>query len=229
MLTNLFILELRRMDGLDKVNPKSLEQGNANHLTRYENFLNENCKVSFHFYADKDSKQVKWRDLIGPEKIKLFSKLVIPELFPDFPQGDKVQKIWQDFMAIYNLLRSAHTEKEQIKESATKWLKLFLDVYQTKHVTPYMHTLVFHIPEFIKLYGSLAPFSQQGLERLNDSLTKDYFRSTSHREDALKILLLKLNRLDQLKDQGRDKHVHVCKLCHNSGHNSRTCPLKVSE
>ena len=39
MLTNLFILELWRMDGLDKVNPKSLNQGNANHLTRYEIFL----------------------------------------------------------------------------------------------------------------------------------------------------------------------------------------------
>ena len=49
--------------------------------------------MSFHFYSDKDSKQIKCRDLVGPEKIKLFSKLVIPELFPDFPQGDKIQKI----------------------------------------------------------------------------------------------------------------------------------------
>lgn len=188
VLTNLLILELRRMDGLDKVKPKSLDQGNADHLTRYEKFLNENCKVSFHFYTDKDSKQVKWRDLVGPEKMKVFSKLVIPELFPDFSQGDKVQKIWQDFMGIYNLLRSVHTEKEEIKESVKRWLNLFLDVYQTKHVTSYIH----------ELYGSLAPFSQQRLERLNDCITKDYFRSTSHRGDALKTLLLKLNRLDQL-------------------------------
>ena len=144
--------------------------------------------MSFHFYTDKDSKQVKWRDLVGPEKMKVFSKLVIPELFPDFPQGDKVQKIWQDFMGIYNLLRSVHTEKEEIKESVKRWLNLFLDVYQTKHVTSYIH----------ELYGSLAPFSQQGLEHLNDCITKDYFRSTSHRGDALKTLLLKLNRLDQL-------------------------------
>ena len=89
-------------------------------------------------------------------------------------------------MAIYNLLHSTNTEKEQIKESVTKWLKLFLEVYQTKHVTPYMHTLVYHVPEFIGLYGCLAPFSQQGLEWLNDSLTKDYFRSTNHHKDALK-------------------------------------------
>ena len=189
------------MDDLDKANSKSLNQGNANHLTRYEKFLNEDCTVSFHFYSDKDSKQIKWHDLVGPEKIKLFLKLIIPELFPDFPQGDKIQKIWQDFMAIYNLLRSTNTEKEQIKESVTKWLKLFLEVYQTKHVTPYMHTLVYHVPEFIGLYGSLALFSQQSLERLNDRLTKDYFRSTNHHEDALKALLLKLNPLEELQSE----------------------------
>ena len=221
VLTNLFIVELRRLDGFDKMN--------AHHLTTYETFLNEECKVSFHFYTDKESKNVKWRDLVGPEKIKVFTKLVIPELFPNFPQGDKVQKIWKDFLAIYDLLRSTSTNKEQIKQSASQWLKLFLEVYQTKHVTPYMHTLVFHVPEFIELYGSLAPFSQQGLERLNDNITKDYFRSTNHRQDALRMLLMKLNRLEELQGEERHKQVHHCKLCHNSGHNSRTCPLRQSE
>ena len=77
-------------------------------------------------------------------------------LFPDFPQGDKVQQIWKDFFMVYNLLCSTTTESNQIKESSEKWLKLFLKVYQTKHVTPFMHTLVFHVLEFIKLHGSLA-------------------------------------------------------------------------
>ena len=40
---------------------------------------------------------------------------------------------------------------------------------------PYMYIL-------IKLYGSLAPFCQQGLEKLNDNITKDYFRSTNQRD-----------------------------------------------
>lgn len=123
-------------------------------------------------------------------------------------------------------MRSSNTDKEQIKESASQWLKLFLEMYQTKHVTPYMHTLVFHVPEFIELYESLAPFSQQGLERLNDNITKDYFRSTNHRQDALKTLLMKLNRLEELQGEERHRQIHHCKLCHNSGHNSRTCPLQ---
>ena len=223
VLTNLLIVKLMRLDGLDK------SKSNNDHLTRYENFLNEECKVSFHFYTDKSSRNTKWRDLVGPEKIKLFKKIVIPELFPDFPQGNKVQKIWKDFLAIYDLLCSTNTNKGQIKESTSQWLKLFLEVYQTKDVTPYVHTLVFHIPKFIELYGSLALFSQQGLEWLNDNITKDYFRSTNHRQDALKILLMKLNWLEELQGEERHKQVHQCKICHHSGHNSRTCPLRQGE
>lgn len=168
---------------------------------------------------------MKWRDLVGPEKLKLFSKIDVPELFPDLPEGDKVQQIWKDFLAVYNLLRSTTAESNKIKESSKKWLELFLKVYQTKNVTPYMHTLVFHVPEFIELHGSIAPYSQQGLERLNDNITKDYFRSTNHRQEALKTLLMKLNRLEELQAEERHKHVHHCKVCSDSGHNSRTCPL----
>ena len=163
--------------------------------------------------------------MVGPEKLKLLSKIDIPELFPDLPEGDKVQQIWKDFLAVYNLLRSTTAESNKIKESSKKWLELFLKVYQTKNVTPYMHTLVFHVPEFIELHGSIAPYSQQGLEWLNDNITKDYFRSTNHRQDALRTLLMKLNRLEELQAEKRHKQVHHCKVCSDSGHNSRTCPL----
>ena len=77
------------MDGLDKVNPKSLSQDNANHLTRYEKFLNEKCKVSFHFYTDKDSKQVKWRDLVGKG---CFQNLTLQTCFQVFLKETKCKK-----------------------------------------------------------------------------------------------------------------------------------------
>ena len=53
------------------------------------------------------------------------------------------------------------------------WITVFfLSVYQTNDVTPYIHLLVSHIPQFLEMYGTLAPFSQQGLEKLNDDLTR---------------------------------------------------------
>jgi len=72
-------------------------------------------------------------------------------------------------------------------------------MYQTKHVSPYTHALVFLIPQFIELYESLAPFSQQCREWLNDNVTKDYYRSTDHRQDALTKILMKLNWLEELR------------------------------
>ena len=129
----------------------------------------------------------------------------------------------KNFLSIYNLLCSVNTGSQEIKEMDN----LFLEVYQTKHVTPYMHTFAYHIPKFIFLHGSLAPFSQQGLERLNDTITKDYFRSTNHRDGALQSLLKKLNRLEELRyTEERTHHqIHCCTPCKQLGHNSRTCYL----
>ena len=127
-------------------------------------------------YVDKDTKTLKWRDLTGPEKLKLFHKIDIETLFPGIPNATLVQKIWKDFLNIYNTLCLNPINVSQIKEVRTtvrNWLTLFLSVYQSRHITPYMHTLIFHVPEFLNLYGSLLPFSQQGLEKLNDNLTKD--------------------------------------------------------
>ena len=72
------------------------------------------------------------------------------------------------------------------------------------------------------MYGSLACFSQQGLEKLNDNLTKDYFRSTNHVEGFLRQLLLKLNRLEELSKEF-PKQTHHCSKCSGTDHNKRTC------
>ena len=52
-----------------------------------------------------------------------------------------------------------------------EWVRDFLTVYQTKNVTPYVHSFANHAPEFIKQYGNIAKFTQEGLEKLNDITT----------------------------------------------------------
>ena len=43
-----------------------------------------------------------------------------------------------------------------------------------------------HVSQFMTVSGALLPFTQ-GLEKYNGTLTKDYFRSTSHRgQECLK-------------------------------------------
>lgn len=230
-LINLLIMELRRMDGIEKIKIKEFNKSNASFLHTYVEFLNQNCKISFHMYLQKDTSQLKWRDLTGPEKLKLFKKLKIPEIFPTFPQSNKVQEIWDGLLQINEYLWSGTIDKKEktlaeFKSVSTKWIRDFLTVYHTRHVTPYMHLLIAHIPEFLRLYGSLAPYSQQGLEKLNDDVTKMYYRGTNHRiKEALEQILLKRNRTEELARQScsRTKRLHKCTLCGKSGHNARNC------
>ena len=34
--------------------------------------------------------------------------------------------------------------------------------YQRKHVTPYMHIMVFHVPKMLRHFGNIKQFSGQG-------------------------------------------------------------------
>ena len=46
-------------------------------------------------------------------------------------------------------------------------------------------------------------FTQHGLEKYNDIVTKDYFRCTSHHgENVLLQIMQKRNRLEHLRDHG---------------------------
>lgn len=168
--------------------------------------------------------------MTGPEKLKLFKAIKIPELFPSLRNASDIQTLWDTFKKIYELLWSSkNMDEQEIKdftEKAKNWITLFTLLYQTKNVTPYMHVLVAHVPKLLKDFGSLAKFSQQGLEKLNDDITKAYFKSTNHRnEEALRQIMLKLNRLEELTDQqhSRIKHTHICSTCKAIGHNKRTC------
>ena len=76
--------------------------------------------------------------------------------------------------------------------------------------------------------GALLPFTKQGLEKYNDSMTKDYFRSTSHKgQECLTQILQKQNRMEYLEHAGakREKKFHVtCSTCGTKGHNKKTYP-----
>jgi len=234
VLINLLILELRRLDGLEKLQLREnqFNQTKAKNLDQYITFLNVTCKISFHMYVDKESKHLKWRDLTGPEKLKLFKHIEIPDLFPKLSNGQKVQQLWKNLQNIYETLwLPKNFNKAEIKEfakTAKKWVRDFTDIYQSRHITPYMHVLWAHTPMFLEKFGSLAIFSQQGLEKLNDEITKAYFKSTNHRSKvALDQLMLKFNRLEALTDEQcyRTKQTHTCSNCKHTGHNSKTCTL----
>jgi len=83
------------------------------------------------------------------------------------------------------------------------YLKKFTKQSTLPHIYIYIYLLVSHISEFLAAHGTIAVFSQQGLEKLNDDVTKYYFRSTNHCDkECLKQIILKLNRLEELENNG---------------------------
>ena len=150
-------------------------------------------------------------------------------LVPHCSQNKDIQVIWAKFMDIIGDLKLDFTSEEGILElqrNIKSWFEHFLKVYQAKDVTPYMHALCYHVPEFLSLYQNIAYYTQQGLEKYNNRASKDFFRSTIHKGvDALKQLFLKKNRIQFLEAAGyeRVKNTYKCNNCSNKGHNIKTC------
>ena len=67
--------------------------------------------------------------------------------------------------------------KEKIKE----WLKAFTDIYDPKHITPYIYIFVNHVHEFIEKYTDVNQFNVEDFEKLNHMTHSQVFRATNRR------------------------------------------------
>ena len=108
---------------------------------------------------------------------------------------DKLQALFKDFYEIYIGVIKNELNSFSLKDLASKWLELFLDTFHLSKVTPYIHIFCAHLHEFQYLYGNVNLFNQQGLEKLNDLTTIDYFRSTNKSEKSLIQILKKRTRI----------------------------------
>ena len=168
VLIDLLIRELRRSDAIEKKTTFSdgFPRDKYKHTASYEEFV-ESIGISFNFRINKESKKLEYRDLTGPEKLKLFQNINIPTLLPRYSRNKEIQVIWQKFMELIGDLKLDFTSEDdiiQLQGDIKSWFGLFLNVYQAKDVTPYMHALHCHVPEFLKLYQNIAYYTQQGLD-----------------------------------------------------------------
>ena len=232
-LFDLLITELRRQDGIEKRSSFST-LGKWPHMKRFENFMQE-IDIPFHFHLDKDTKALKWRDLRGPELKTLFQRLNIPELMPHFRDAANLQDIWNSFSSIYQRLHNdclTDPEISALQISVRGWLEKFTKLFPTKYVTPYMHILTFHVPQLLAMYSSISVFTQEGLERLNDKATVNYFAGTNRKgNSAYKQLLLKFKRIEYYEDSDyrRVRETRRCAQCGDIGHYRSTCKAMECE
>jgi len=77
--------------------------------------------------------------------------------------------------------------------------KLYYQVENYIPITPYIHTLAFHVPEFLEKFHDVNIFNVQGLEKLNDFTTQNFHLSTNRKLSNMKYLKQlfdKQNRID---------------------------------
>ena len=80
VLFNLLITDIRRHNAIAKATI-SIAELNSTYLQKFEFFINVTYKIPFQFFVSKESKQMQWRDLMGPEKHVVLDKINLPEVF----------------------------------------------------------------------------------------------------------------------------------------------------
>ena len=96
VLINLLIRDLQIHDSITKAT--DVDHTPANSYTKaYENFLNVDCKIRFKWNVEKASKEITYRDLTGPEKVRLFKNVNIASQFPALSKSKQIGQLWTDF------------------------------------------------------------------------------------------------------------------------------------
>lgn len=81
VLIDLLIKDLRTLDGIETMTRRrGSNENTGQNVNAYVQFLNVECKIRFRWYVDKETKNTTWRDLIGPEKDRLFSPKIVSRL-----------------------------------------------------------------------------------------------------------------------------------------------------
>jgi len=80
-------------------------------------------------------------------KIEIILKNWYTKDIPRFTQRKKIQKLWKDFLSIYNTLRSIETDSTNLQEVVNQWIKLFLEVYRLLRI--YIHFYTIHQSSYL--------------------------------------------------------------------------------
>lgn len=223
-LFGLLIAELRLLDNITSHTTFSeLDRNKLKHVSSLEHVL-QMLGIDFVLGINSETRKLEYRELTGPEKLKFLSSFNASDFFSDETRAHCVQKVWNNFRELNEIIKGDAPNPDNIETLAKDWCKLYVDTYQARDITPYMHVLRFHVGELVRLHGNIIKYSQQGLEKLNDIVTKQYFRSSSHKgQIALKQVMEKQNRMTFLEDFKRKKNEKLCSICRQNGHTKVTC------
>lgn len=122
-------------------------------------------------------------------------------------------QIWNDFKELYSIITNKNQTPDTTDQYFTKaknWINLFTSLrdkhlgYKRADVTPYMHSLVYHVPIFLKNFKSVKLFTRQGVEKNND-MARNIVLHKSNKQNAAADVLKLESRQWELRDCERTK------------------------
>ena len=138
--------------------------------------------VNLRCEEDKNGK-LTWTDLNGCELEKLMKNIDLNTLLESHPHREKIQFLWKTLIELYTALRVPTTspdylQPQQFHDKAKVFTRQLRTVYKDWNVTPYIHCLIYHIPQFLEIYGTIYQFNCQLVEKKNQQHTSFFHRST---------------------------------------------------
>ena len=103
---------------------------------------------------------------MGNDKLKILKYFNLTT-FLYINRAKKIRELWDKFLALYEAIKNPLTNPKKFKVDAQNWINLFLTpssgkrntnnfvkgLYNPVDITPYMHVLVYHIAEFMKIHN----------------------------------------------------------------------------
>jgi hypothetical protein len=146
--------------------------------------------VLFHFWQDQETQNWAYTSLMGSNKEIVLKSFNFEVIF-NKKRALLINRLWRDFYQLYKNMKSKETNPIQFANQARQWLDLFLTplqgkpntvtfkmgLYRPKDVTPYMHVLIHHLPEFMERHHQfgLSAFSCTPIEKKIMSIFLHFF------------------------------------------------------
>ena len=109
----------------------------------------------------------------------------INQILSLFDLGENQEELvinWILWKSIRERLKKNKNELDlvQLQKDLNTFIKKFLEIYEFKNITPYLHIVVCHSVQMLKKFNSLSLYSQQGFEAAHKLQKLIWERATSH-------------------------------------------------
>ena len=134
----------------------------------------------------------------GKECMKICKNCDFDRRFTSTDDHIDITKLLRDFYRIHmGITHNFYISNlALLKPRVAEWQERFNKVFHLKHQTPYMHLMYDHITQLIEQEGDIDVFNIQGLEKLNDNTSTEYFRKTNKKKDFIEQMIRSRSRTE---------------------------------